>query len=164
MSKSYNKNSLLSSPNVNIFNNLFDKSLSLAPYLPLSFIKFISFISTSLLQSESIILSDLASIIAPLKDIALHSAKKYITRSLNNPNYDFHHFYFKFINSLMSSFKIKHPDNKVVISLDHMYVEDRLTILMFINLILTLLLLEITALKLILSFLLPIIIKSLYFF
>ena len=64
----------------------------------------------------------------------------------------------------MSSFKIKHPDNKVVISLDHMYVEDRLTILMFINLILTLLLLEITALKLILSFLLPIIIKSLYFF
>ena len=31
----------------------------------------------------------------------------------------------------MSSFKIKHPDNKVVISLDHMYVEDRLTILMF---------------------------------
>ena len=131
MSKSYNKNSYLSSPNLNIFNNLLEKSISLAPYLPLSFLKFISLFSTSLLKSESIILSDLASIIAPLKNIALESAEKYITRSLNNLDYDFHHFYFKFIESLMSSFKIKHDDHKVIISLDHMYVEDRFTILMF---------------------------------
>ena len=67
MSKSYNKKTLLSSPNINIFNNLLDKSISFAPYFSLSFLKFISFISTSLLKSESIILSDLASIIAPLK-------------------------------------------------------------------------------------------------
>ena len=132
MSNSYNKNSYLSSPNLNIFNNLLEKSISLAPYLPLSFLKFISLFSTSLLKSESIILSDLASIIAPLKNIALESAEKYITRSLNNLDYDFHHFYFKFIESLMSSFKIKHDDHKVIISLDHMYVEDRFTILMFI--------------------------------
>ena len=131
MSKSYNKNLSLSSPIVKLFNNLLDKFISIAPYLPLSFLKFISFISTSLLLSESIILSDLASIIAPLKDIALSSAEKYISRSLNNLGYDFHHFYFKFIQSLMSNFNIKHPDNKVIISLDHMYVEDRFTILMF---------------------------------
>ena len=131
MSKSYNKNSYLSSPNLNMFTNVLEKSISLAPYLPLSFLKFISLFSTSLLKSESIILSDLASIIAPLKDIALTSAEKYISRSLNNLDYDFHHFYFKFILSLMSNFKIKHPDNKVIISLDHMYVEDRFTILMF---------------------------------
>ena len=31
----------------------------------------------------------------------------------------------------MSTFKIKHDDNKVIISLDHMYVKDRYTILMF---------------------------------
>lgn len=131
MSKSYNKKTLLSSPNINIFNNLLDKSISFAPYFSLSFLKFISFISTSLLKSESIIFSDLASIIAPLKNISLHSAEKYITRSLNNLDYDFHHFYFKFVESLMSSFKIKHDDHKVIISLDHMYVEDHFTILMF---------------------------------
>ena len=131
MSKSYNKNLSLSSPNLNIFNNLLNKSLSYANYLPLPFLKFISLFSLSLLQSESIILSDLASTIAPLKNTSLNSAERYITRSLNNSNYDFHHFYFKFIQYIMSTFKIKHDDNKVIISLDHMYVEDRYTILMF---------------------------------
>lgn len=131
MSKSYNKNLSLSSPNLNIFNNLLNKSLSYANYLPLPFLKFISLFSLSLLQSESIILSDLASTIAPLKNTSLDSAERYITRSLNNSNYDFHHFYFKFIQYIMSTFKIKHDDNKVIISLDHMYVEDRYTILMF---------------------------------
>lgn len=131
MSKSYNKNLSLSSPNLNIFNNLLDKSLSFANYLPLPFLKFISLFSLSLLQSESIILSDIASTIAPLKNTSLDSAERYITRSLNNSNYDFHHFYFKFIQNIMSTYKVKHDDNKVIISLDHMYVEDRYTILMF---------------------------------
>ena len=45
MSKSYNKNSSLSSPNLNIFSNLLDKSLSFANYLPLPFLKFISLFS-----------------------------------------------------------------------------------------------------------------------
>ena len=131
MSKSYNKNSSLSSPNLNIFSNLLDKSLSYANYLPLPFLKFISLFSLSLLQSESIIISDIASTIAPLKNTSLDSAERYITRSLNNPNYDFHHFYFKFIQNIMSTYKVKHDDNKVIISLDHMYIEDRYTILMF---------------------------------
>ena len=131
MSKSYNKNSSLSSPNLNIFSNLLDKSLSFANYLPLPFLKFISLFSLSLLQSESIIISDIASTIAPLKNTSLDSAERYITRSLRNPNYDFHHFYFKFIQNIMSTYKVKHDDNKVIISLDHMYVEDRYTILMF---------------------------------
>ena len=131
MSKSYNKNLSLSSPNLNIFNNLLNKSLSYANYLPLPFLKFISLFSLSLLQSESIIISDIASTIAPLKNTSLDSAERYITRSLNNPNYDFHHFYFKFIQNIMSTYKVKHDDNKVIISLNHMYVEDRYTILMF---------------------------------
>ena len=84
-----------------------------------------------MLQSESIIISDIASTIAPLKNTSLDSAERYITRSLRNPNYDFHHFYFKFIQNIMSTYKVKHDDNKVIISLDHMYVEDRYTILMF---------------------------------
>src|SRR5699024_2437914 len=115
----YNKNLSLSSPNLNIFNNLLDKSISFANSLPLPFLKFISLFSLSLLQTESIILSDLASTIAPLKNTSLDSAERYITRSLNNSNYDFHHFYFKFIQYIMSTFKIKHDDNKVIISLDH---------------------------------------------
>lgn len=131
MSKSYNKNFSLSSPNLNIFSNLLDKSLSYANYLPLPFLKFISLFSLSLLQSESIIISDIASTIAPLKNTSLDSAERYITRSFRNPNYDFHHFYFKFIQNIMSTYKVKHDDNKVIISLDHMYVEDRYTILMF---------------------------------
>ena len=36
-----------------------------------------------------------------------------------------------FIRFILSNFKIKHEDNKEIVSLDHMYVEDRFTILMF---------------------------------
>ena len=93
MSKSYTKNPLLSSPNLNIFNNLLEKSISLAPYLPLSFLKFISLFSTSLLKSESIILSDLASIIAALRGTHIDSAERLIRFALHNQNYDFHAFY-----------------------------------------------------------------------
>ena len=57
MSKSYNKNLSLSSPNLNIFNNLLNKSLSYANYLPLPFLKFISLFSLSLLQSECLVLN-----------------------------------------------------------------------------------------------------------
>lgn len=90
MSKSYNKSSSLSSPNLYIFSNLLDKSLSYANYLPLPFLKFISLFSLSLIQTESVIISDLSSIIAPLKNINLDSAERYIRYSLHNPNYDFH--------------------------------------------------------------------------
>ena len=131
MSKSYIKNSILSSPNVKIFNNLLEKSISFAHYLPLPLLKFIPLISVALIQKESVILSDLAPIIAALKDIKIDSAERLIRSSLHNPNYDFHYFYYLFIKYIMSNFKIKHPDNKVIISLDHMYVEDRFTILMF---------------------------------
>ena len=131
MSKSYNKNPSLSSPNLNIFSNLLDKSISFAHFLPLPLLKFISLFSLSLIQTESVILSDLASTIAPLKEINIDSAERYIRYSLHNPNYDFHLFYFKFIQFIMSTYKVKHPDNKVIISLDHMYVENRYTILMF---------------------------------
>ena len=131
MSKSYNKNSLLSSPSIQLYQNLLDKSISSAHFLPLPLLKFIPLISLALIQSESIILSDLASLIAPLKGISVDSADRYLRYSLHNENYDFHAFYSFFIREIMSFFKVKHKDNKVLIALDHMYVEDRYTVLMF---------------------------------
>ena len=131
MSKSYNKNSLLSSPSIQLYQNLLDKSISSAHFLPLPLLKFIPLISLALIQSESIILSDLAYLIAPLKGISVDSADRYLRYSLHNENYDFHAFYSFFIREIMSFFKVKHKDNKVLIALDHMYVEDRYTVLMF---------------------------------
>ena len=52
MSKSYTKNPLLSSPNINIFNNLLEKSISCAHFLPLPLLKFIPLISLALIQKE----------------------------------------------------------------------------------------------------------------
>ena len=122
---------MINSPNIKIFNNLLDKFISCAHFLPLPLLKFIPLISLALIQKESVILSDLAPIIAALRGTHIDSSERLIRFALHNQNYDFHAFYSLFIRFILSNYKIKHEDNKTIVSLDHMYVEDRFTILMF---------------------------------
>lgn len=126
----YNSSSLTTSFN-SIYTNLLDSFLSFAHYLPIDFIKFLPIFCLSVASRESIITSDLASFIAPKLNISFDSALKNINRFLSNPNYDFDFFYSKFISYVLSSFKIKHPDKRVHISVDHGDIEDKFTVLMF---------------------------------
>lgn len=131
MSKLYNNFSPFSTPFDIIYSNILSNFISSCHFMPLPFLKFLPSFIISLASSQSIIFDDLAAIIAPNLNISFDSASRHIKRFLSNPNYDFNFFYFKFISFVLSSFKIKHPDNYVYIAFDHMCVENRFTILMF---------------------------------
>lgn len=131
MSLVYQNNCFNSIPYVFIYDNLLNFFLKSCPWFNLDFIKFLPAISLAIASKESIISSDLASFIASKHDINFDSALKNISRFLSNHNYDFNFFYSKFISLLLSSYKIKHPDKRVHLIFDHMFIEHTFTILMF---------------------------------
>lgn len=131
MSKLYYKNSINSIPFVNIYNNLFDFFLEFSKSYPLSFLKTLPYVCLAISSKESVIINDLASFIAPKLGISLKGASLKIDRFLESDCNDFSSFYSSFISKIISNFKIKHPDKRVHISLDHGDVEDRFTVLMF---------------------------------
>ncbi len=131
MPKLYDKISPFSTPFVELYNNLLNSFIPFSSFMPLDFIKDLPLISLSIACKESVIISDLASFIAPKLDINFDSAKKNIERFLSNKNFDFNFFYSKFISLILSSYKIKHPDKRIHISVDHGDIEDRFTVLMF---------------------------------
>lgn len=113
-----------------LYSNIFSHFISSCNFFSLNFLKFLPILSLAMAQKESIIFSDLASFIAPSLGIKHSSAQKRILRFLSNPNYDFNFFYSKFISYIFSSFKIKHPDKKCSLSMDHMFIAHKFTILM----------------------------------
>ena len=127
----YNSSSFSTTFSLNYLNLLNFFISSSHHFMPLPFIKFIPLFSLALLSQESIIFSDLASVIAPSLNISIDSASKSISRFLKNKNFDFNFFYSSFISFIFSNFKIKHPDKRIHISLDHMYIENRFTVFMF---------------------------------
>ena len=131
MSKVYQNPSSFSTPFIHIYNNLLLFFLKFAHFLPFDFIKSLPIICLSIASKESVIFSDLASFISPKLNIDFDSSIRNISRFFSNPNYDFDFFYSKFISHILSSFKIKHLDKRVHISVDHGDVEDRFTVLMF---------------------------------
>lgn len=110
---------------------LFDFFLTSCHFMPLPFLKFLPTFSLAIASRESVIASDIASVIAPNFGINLDSALKKIQRFLSNQNYDFSFFYHKFISNVISTYKIKHPDKRVHIVFDHMHAEEKFTVLMF---------------------------------
>ncbi len=128
---SYQKNSLGSTPFTNIYSNLLDKFIDIAYFLELDALKFLPLVSLSIASKESVIISDLASFIAPKLNINLDSASRKLNRFFSNPNFDFIYFYHLLISKLISTYKIKHPDKRVHIIFDHENIEKKFTILMF---------------------------------
>ncbi len=131
MSKLYYKNSSSSTPFIEIYNNLLIFFLDFSYSFPLDFLKFLPLYSLAIAFKESVITSDLASFIAPKLNINLDSAKIDINRFLSNINNDFYFFFEEFISRIISTYKIKHPDKRIHISIDHGDIEDRFTVLMF---------------------------------
>ena len=131
MNKLYYKNFKNNSPDLLIYKNIFTKFTESCNYMPLCFYNFLPIFITSMMQKESVILSDLATIIAPLYEINIESAERKIRRFLKSEENDFVNFYEKFIDYLLSNFKIKHNDKKGNIALDYMHIENKFTILLF---------------------------------
>lgn len=63
-------------------------------------------------------------------NVLFDSLLKRISRFLNNPHNDFHSLFNSLIKHILSSYHIKHPDNRIFLSFDHMFVRNKFTIFM----------------------------------
>lgn len=96
------------------------------------FIKNLSFIIFGLISAESVVTSDIS---RNLKDdfsfIQPESNERRIRRFFGSFSSIAYNFYSIFISHIISKFCVKHSDNKIHISFDHMFCKDKYTILLF---------------------------------
>lgn len=118
----YNQEKIASS-----FRNFFNKFFLSKPHL-----KSISYILTGMLVSESVVTSDIS---RKLKDdfslVNLESIERRFRRFFNSFSSIAYSFYSVFISYIISKFSIKHSDDKIHISFDHMFCRDHFTIIVF---------------------------------
>lgn len=108
--------------------NFFIKVFSLSkPHL-----KSISYIITGMISAESVVTSDIS---RKLKDdfaiVNLESIERRFRRFFKSFFHIAYAFFEKFISYIISNFSIKHSDNIINISFDHMFCKDKFTILLF---------------------------------
>ena len=119
----YNQNSI-SSGFSKFFKNIFSLS---KPHL-----KIFSFILSGMISSESVVSSDIA---RKLKDdfslVNLESIERRFRRFFASFSSFAYSFYEAIINFVISHFRVKHSDNKIHISIDHMFCNNSFTILLF---------------------------------
>lgn len=127
----YQKNISGSTPFTNIYSNLLYLFIDIAHFMELDSLKFLPLVSLTIASKESVIISDLASFIAPKLNIHFDSASRKLNRFFSNTNFDFIFFYHLLISKLISTYKIKHPDKRVHIIFDHENIEKKFTVLMF---------------------------------
>lgn len=98
--------------------------------LPL--LKNICYIITGMISAKSIVTSDIS---RKLKDdfsfILLESIERRFRRFFKSFSSFAYSFYDSFISSIIARFCVKHSDNKVHISFNHMFCKDKFTILLF---------------------------------
>lgn len=118
----YNQEKIASS-----FRNFFNKFFISKPQL-----KSISYILTGMISAESIVTSDIS---RKLKDdfslINLESIERRFRRFFRSFSAIAYSFYSTFICYIISKFSVKHSDNKIHISFDHMFYRDHFTIIVF---------------------------------
>ena len=123
MKEYYNQEKIASSLR-NFFQNIFNLS---KPHL-----KVISYIITGLISAESVVTSDIS---RKLKDdfslVHLESIERRFRRFFASFSSFAYIFYDAIIKFIISKFSVKHADNKIHISFDHMYCKDKFTILLF---------------------------------
>ncbi len=124
MSKIYNTQSLFAS---NISNFL----LNVDPSIRKSQLKFIPFVTLSMILSESVVASDISK---ELKDdfssVQLDSVIRRIKRLFTNKLFDPYSFCDKVIRYVISTYKKKHIDKRIHIVFDHMFSHDNYTVFM----------------------------------
>lgn len=93
--------------------------------------KSISSVVFGMIVGETVVSQDIA---RELKDnfslIQLDSASRRIRRLLNNPRFNGYNFYKEVIQHVINNYKIKHPVNRVHLTIDHMYCKENYTVLL----------------------------------
>ena len=123
MKEYYNQDKITSSLR-KFFKNIFNLSL---PHL-----KVIVFIITGMISAESVVTSAISK---KLKDdfsfVLLESIERRFRRFFHSFSSIAYSFFDSFISHVISRFCVKHSDNKIHISFDHMFCKDKFTILLF---------------------------------
>ena len=121
-----------------LYNTIFDFSsnisnflLNISSSLHKPQLKFFSPLISSIILSESIVRLDIAkSLHQFFPHIKLPSLMKRISRFCKSDSFDPYLFYDNIISHVISSYKLKHNDNRVHIVLDHMYSHHNFTVFM----------------------------------
>lgn len=125
MSKLYNTQSDISSLLENFFH-------SIIPDMRKTQLNILPSIIFGMILSESVVSSDIASKLKDDFSFVHHSSVvKRIYRFLHNTHFDIYSFYDSVIQYIISNYRVKHPDGKVHIVFDHMYMRDHFSILLF---------------------------------
>ena len=110
------------------FNDFF---LSVDNFLTKNQLNFLGNFFTAMLSSSSINFDKIAlELFSLYPDIKFDSILTRISRFLNSSNNNFHSLFDNVIKHILSNFKVKHDDNRVFISFDHMFVKDKFTVFM----------------------------------
>lgn len=119
----YNNYSYSSSSFLNVFSSFqyFSKPVS----------KFIADFFESIIISESINFDKIATILIQKLNIKFDSITRRISRFLSNPKVNFISLFNDIVDHIFANYKVKHKDSRIHISLDHMFVKSKFTILMF---------------------------------
>ena len=103
-----------------------------SPKISKNYLKLLPNIIIGLIDAESIATTD---IVRKLKDdflnVKFESVEKRIRRFLNNTRFKAIELYDSIIKLVVSLFKSKHSDNRIHISFDHMFTNDKFTTLAF---------------------------------
>lgn len=92
---------------------------------------FLSDYFSALLSANSINFDKVAlELSSKYPNIHFESILTRISRFLNNHNNNFHSLFDKVISHIFNNFKVKHDDNRVFISFDHMFVKEKFTVFM----------------------------------
>lgn len=101
-------------------------------FLSIPHLKNLSFILSGLIPAESVVASDIA---RKLKDdfsfIQIESACRRFRRFFASFSSFAYSFFNVLITCVISKFCVKHSDNNIHISLDHMFCKDKFTVLLF---------------------------------
>ena len=119
----YNTNYDIAS-NLNTFFNQINLHLSKPHY------KMFPHILLGLISSESVVTSDIAKNINHL-NIQDESIQRKIRRLFNSKKFNPYEVYHTIITYVIDNYKVKHSDNRVHITFDHMFCSDNFTVLSF---------------------------------
>lgn len=119
----YNNCSYSSSSFLNVLSSLqyFSKPIS----------KFIADFFESIIIAESINFDKIATILMNKLNIKFDSITRKISRFISNSKSNFISLFNNVVKLVLSNYKIKHKDCRIHISLDHMFVKSKFSILMF---------------------------------
>lgn len=124
MNKLYNNQTNITSE----FSNFFKQNI---PNIRKTQLNIIPSIIYGMISSESVVSLDIAKTLNDeLKYAKLDSVVKRINRFWNNSIFDSYHFWDSFVKCIINNYKIKHNDNRVHITFDHMFSHENYIVFM----------------------------------